>query len=245
MVLFSLIGWTPSADGRSDFSTFSCQLNYTICAREYELVSFLWHENLLCVESPRMNFRRVQKFPLLNVCDEAISFPDSLRTQRISNEDAQKGLFAKQVESCLVFRKDRMIFDHRPKRELLAHKMVLHSAVHVELSRPIRGLERCADNSNMPWNKPTIFHPGWTEEVSRLVLLSPCILPALHCHSFRNDGTLKYNDSIIDLHRLCQIPANCLCKSLLDWLSAREPFGDSFPFTEKSLFCTDKPVTIQ
>ena len=42
--------------------------------------------------------------------------PDSTRIQRISNEDAWKDLFAKLMESCLVFRGNRMIINHRSKR---------------------------------------------------------------------------------------------------------------------------------
>ena len=50
----------------------------------------------------------------------------------------------------MVFRRNRMIFYHRSEKELLAHEMVLQIVVGMEFSRPIRGLERRAENSNIP-----------------------------------------------------------------------------------------------
>ena len=78
-----------------------------------------------------------------------------------------------------------------------------------------------------------------------MFLPSPCELPVLQYHVFRNDEVLKYNDFIIDLHRLCQIPQNCQKTRLSDWLSDLKTFVASFPFIDKSLFCTDKLVTIE
>ena len=52
-------------------------------------------------------------------------------------------------------------------KELLDHEMVLQNAVDKKFSRPIRGLERFANNSNIPWNQSTIFHPGQIAEVPR------------------------------------------------------------------------------
>ena len=53
------------------------QLDYSICGKEYEFFSMLWHENLLCVKSPSTDFRRVQTFQLFNVCNHNVSFPDA------------------------------------------------------------------------------------------------------------------------------------------------------------------------
>ena len=53
------------------------------------------------------------------------------------------------------------------------------------------------------------------------------------------------NDSHGILDMLFQIPVNSLYESLLDWLSAREPFANSLSFPAKSRFYTDKPVTIE
>ena len=33
-------------------------------------------------------------------------------------------------------------------------------AVREVFSRPTRGLERLTDNSDIPWNQPTSFHPS-------------------------------------------------------------------------------------
>ena len=59
-----------------------------------------------------------------------------------------------------------------------------------------------------------MFHPDQIEEVPRMFPLSPCVLPALQYHLSQIDEALKHNDSMIDLHKLCQIPTICLCKSL-------------------------------
>ena len=50
-----------------------------------------------------------------------------------------------------------------------------------------------------------MFHRDQIAEVSRVPLPSTCVLPALLFHVSRNDEALMYMDSIIDLHKLCQI----------------------------------------
>ena len=78
-----------------------------------------------------------------------------------------------------------------------------------------------------------------------MFFLPPFELSVLQYHVFRNDEVLKYNGFIIDLHRLCHIPVDCRNTRLPDWLSDRETFVTSFPFIDKSLFCTDKLVTVE
>ena len=48
-----------------------------------------------------------------------------------------------------------MIFNHRSKRELLAHEMVFEIAVHEVSSHQTRDLERFAESSDIPRNQPT------------------------------------------------------------------------------------------
>ena len=69
-------------------------------------------------------------------------------------------------------------------------------------------LERFADARNMPRNLPTICHLDQIAEASRMFLLSPCVLPVLRYHLAWNGEVLRYNDSMIDLHRLCLIPTS-------------------------------------
>ena len=76
-------------------------------------------------------------------------------------------------------------------------------------------------------------------------LLSPCVQAVLQYHLSQNDKASKYNDSAIGLNKLCKTTMNSMCKSLWDWLSARELCEDSFPFAVKFVFCTEKPGTIE
>ena len=55
----------------------------------------------------------------------------------------------------------------------------------------------------------------------------------------------KFDDSMIDLHRIYKNPMNCLYKYLLASVTARETFVNSFPSPVKSLFCTDKIESIE
>ena len=80
------------------------------------------------------------------------------------------------------------------------------------------------------------LHPDQITEVSRRFLLPLCVLPVLRYHLSQNDEASKYNDSTIDLHKLCQPPVSYLCISLLDWHSDREHLKDSFRFPVKFLF---------
>ena len=93
--------------------------------------------------------------------------------------------------------------------------------------------------------RPPCFHPDRAAEISRMFLLSHFVLPALQNHVSQNDEALTFTDTKMALHNLCQIPVKCQNIRLSDRLSDRETFVTSFAFTEKSLFCTDKPVTIE
>ena len=122
--------------------------------------------------------------------------------------------------------------------------MVLQSAAHRVFSRPTRYFERFADNSYIPWDQPTTFHPNRIADVTQRFLLSLCApLPALQHHVSQNDDALMYNDSRIDLHLPKSI--DFLERSPSGWLSGREMFEDSFPFPVKFLFCKDEPVTVE
>ena len=134
MMIFSLIGKIPSWDGCSDFLIFSCQLDCSICARENEFISVLWPRTSFAFESSEHGISDASEIVRsLNACHKDVlpySFPH--RTQRIANEDARKDISAELVEARLVFRRDRMIFNHRPEG-IIAHKMVLQNAWNMEV----------------------------------------------------------------------------------------------------------------
>ena len=142
-----------------------------------------------------MDFWRVQIYLVLNVRDHHVSFPDATRIQHITDEDAWNYLFTKLVESWLVFRRNRMMFYSLIQEELLAHQKVLQNAVRRVFSRPIRCLERFADNSNIPWNQPTTFSLDWIAEVSRMYLPSPCVPTVLQYLLSQIGVASKYNDT--------------------------------------------------
>ena len=78
---------------------------------------------------------------------------------------------------------------------------------------------------------------GQTVEVSWMYLLSPCVLPGLPYHLSRNVEVLTYNDSTGDLHKLCPILANCLCKTRSGWHSHRGTSVSFSSFLVKFSFC--------
>ena len=92
------------------------------------------------------------------------------------------------------------------------------------------GLELFADSNSIPENQPTIFHPGLIATVQQSSLLLFCEPPSQQYHLSRNGEALRYNDSRITLHRLCQIPRKCPYEWLLACPTARETSVNSFPF---------------
>ena len=52
-------------------------------------------------------------------------------------------------------------------------------------------------------------------------------------HSSRIDEVYKCGDSMINLHKLCQIPMKCQKRLLLSFMTARETFVNFFPYPEK------------
>ena len=54
-----------------------------------------------------------------------------------------------------------------------------------------------------------------------------------------------YDDSMLILHKNCQIPMNCQRKSLLASVTALETFVNSSPSPEKFSFRTDKIGSIE
>ena len=72
--------------------------------------------------------------------------------------------------------------------------------------------------------------------VQQTSLLLFCVLLFWQAHSSRIEEVLKSGDSMISLHRICQIPTN---------QTARETFVNFFPSPEKFLFCTGTTESIE
>ena len=55
---------------------------------------------------------------------------------------------------------------------------------------------------------------------------------------------LKYDDSMVDLHKICQIPMTCQY-NFFGFTDGSRIFPNSFPSPEKFSFCTDKIESIE
>ena len=56
---------------------------------------------------------------------------------------------------------------------------------------------------------------------------------------------LKFDDSMIDLHKIFRPPTNCPCKQLLAFVTARRTFINSCPSHVKTSLYTDKTGSIE
>ena len=94
---------------------------------------------------------------------------------------------------------------------MLVLKMVIQIDVREVFSHLTGGLGHFTDSSNFPSNQSTTFSstPGCnnTAEVPSLIVRTRSRSNTILS---RIDGVWMYNDSMIILHRLCQIPRNCL-----------------------------------
>ena len=88
----------------------------SICDWEYKLFSFLWRKHLFSIEPSGVDFRCVHLLQLFNVCYWSVCFPDSLRVQCTSEEYTWQDFWTKLMQCRLVFRRNRVIFDHCSKR---------------------------------------------------------------------------------------------------------------------------------
>ena len=89
------------------------------------------------------------------------------------------------------------------------------------------------------------FFPDLIATVQQTSLLFFCVQFVQQYQSSRIDEVFKCDDTMIDLHRICQFPMNCQCKWLSAFLTARETLLNSVPFPLKFQFCTDMIATIE
>ena len=85
----------------------------SICDGEYEHFTTIRHFRLFRVESFSMGFWCVHLFQLLKVHNRYVSFPDSSRVQYITEEYSKEYLLTKLMDSWLVFRGYKMIFNNQ------------------------------------------------------------------------------------------------------------------------------------
>ena len=197
-----------------------------------------------------MDFRCVHLLQFFNVCDHNVSFPDSLRVQRITEKYTWQDFCSKLMQSWLVLRRNKVIFDHCSKR----YYWSVENGIPNRLSFGVfpsetRDLECFANSSSIPSNPPTIRYPDWTAIAPQMSLLSLCAMLFQQTHLFLICVALTCNDSRRDLNKLCQIQRNWQCKRL--WVSSSAlgtSQGSSWPldflwtFCFSCVLCVRKPI---
>ena len=130
-----------------------------------------------------------------------------------------------------------------PSTVLLVLQRAFRTAFNMLSSHQTRDLECFADSSNTPWNPPTIHCPDRTAIAPQMSLLSLCARLSQQSHLFLNGEVLTYNDSMMNLHKLCHIPRNCQCRRLLVSSLAPRTSSGSSGTPGKILICTGMIVS--
>ena len=111
------------------------------------------------------------------------------------------------------------------------------------------GLGHLTDSNSIPQNLTTTSHLIQIAIILLMFFLSHVVQVVLQfvlqSHLFLIDEALKFDDSMISLHWICQILMNCLCKLLLFFLTVQEIFVGFSPSPEKLWFCTEKIVSTE
>ena len=92
-------------------------------------------------------------------------------------------------------------------------------------------------------NSPPLFIQPWKQQYSRRPFFY--IAYRSFSNTIRLRSMSKFDDSMIELDKIRQIPMNYQCKLFSAFLTAHETFSNSFPSFEKFLFCTDKIESIE
>ena len=135
------------------------------------------------------------------------------------------------MQSRQVFGRNRVIFDHRTKRNNWSFEWFAESTfiwvfpirqkiLYVsQIAVTLHGIRH--HFSSRPDCNSTAEVPSW-------ILHTASQRP----HLFLTGEVLTYNDSKMNLHKLCQILCKCQCKWLLVFTSAPRSFVSSFLFPE-------------
>ena len=114
MIFFS--NWViPYQGGCYQCLVTSNKFHSSICDWNYECFTTFRQYHLFRVESFSMDFWCVHLFQLLEVHNESVSFPDSSRVQYVTKEKSREHFLAKLMDSWLIRRGYRMIFNQWTK----------------------------------------------------------------------------------------------------------------------------------
>ena len=94
------------------------------------------------------------------------------------------------------------------QNELLVLGMVVRIVFHSEFSHLSGGLGHFADSNSIPQNQQTIFHPILIVATLLKYPLSLFVRLFQRCHLCLIDEVSKFDDSMIDLRNIFQIPIN-------------------------------------
>ena len=114
------------------------------------------------------------------------------REQCISIEFSRSNCLTKLMEPWLVFRINSVVFNHGVKRNLCQEASGI-AQVTVAFHRI----------------SPPFFIQAGLQQYCRRPFFSFCVSSFQQYHLSRIDGTSTYNDSMISLHKICQIPMKC------------------------------------
>ena len=214
MIFFS--NWViPYQGGCYQCLVTSNKFHSSICDWNYECFTTFRQYHLFRVESFSMDFWCVHLFQLLEVHNESVSFPDSSRVQYVTKEKSREHFLAKLMDSWLIRRGYRMIFNQWTKWNDRSFKRLFKSTFGCCF--PIRQslLNVFADSSSIPWNPPTISSRPDCEQYSICPSLSlRTALSAIRFVSERWGADMQWFHEE-NLHWLCQTPRNCYRKCFL------------------------------
>ena len=120
--------------------------------------------------------------------------------------------------------------------------MILQIFFRTVISHLPGSLGHFADCCSVPKSLTTTFHLILTAAILLKHLLLFVERLFQRCHLSRIDEVLKFDDSMIDLHLLSQIPSKYTTFGLCD---GSKNFNKFFPSHVKMLFCTDKIESIE
>ena len=185
----------------------------SICNQEFVIFTAFRHYHLFRVESFRMDCWCAHPFQLLKVPNQYVSVPNSPRLQYIPKEYSREHFLTKLMDSWLILRGYRMIFNQCTKWNDRSIKWFFKSS-----------FERCFPTRQAILNVSQVtvtFHGIPFQFSSRPDCNNTADVPSLNlctalpAVTFVSDEGSTYNDPTRDLHMPCQLPRNCQCKWLL------------------------------
>ena len=248
-------GWSsPNSPWRSAeiFSPSVPALEWVFGIRSLFLTILLYHQlwgtltlppfevsTLLSHDSSRINFRYVHVSNSSMSAIKISPFQVHPRSMHIRRNIAGKTFFP----NWWISWRNRIIFNRCPKKNHWAIKWFSKSPFR----RCFPVFQEVLDVSQMAVAFPRISAPffilSWLRNNAAEVPSSVLRTALSTIPSSRIDEVLKFDDSMMIVHRIRQTPVNCQYKSLLAFLTARETFLNSSPSPANLCSCTDKIVS--